>query len=80
MLDAAPGDLADVDQAVDAAEIDEGPEVHELPHHAVADLAGAERFEEFSPRLFPLALQHGPAAKTRFRRSGSASVMTQVSR
>ncbi len=42
MLDTAPSQLADVQQAVDAADVDEGPEIHQLPHHAVVNLARGE--------------------------------------
>ena len=63
MFHPAPGDLADVDQAIDAAEIDEGAEIHEFPHHAVADLARLERSEQLLPGLLPLAFQDGPAAE-----------------
>ena len=39
MVDAPPGDVGDVQQAVDAAEIDEGAVVGDVLHHAVEDLA-----------------------------------------
>ena len=60
MLDAAPGQLADVQQAVDAAEIDEGAEIHELPHHAVADLARLERVEHLLPGLLRVRVPRRP--------------------
>ena len=63
MLDPAPRQLADVQQAVDAAEVDEGPEIHQLSHHAVADLARLERVEHLLAELLALAFQHGAAAQ-----------------
>ena len=47
MFDAAPGELADVQQAIDAADIDERAEIHELADHAFVDLARRERCQQF---------------------------------
>ena len=43
VVDAAPRHVGDVQQAVDAAEVDEGAVVGEVLDHAVDDLAGRER-------------------------------------
>ena len=64
MIDAVPGQLADVDQAVHAAaDFDEGAEVHELAHHAFVDLARLERVEQFLAGFFLFPFQHGAAAE-----------------
>ena len=64
MLDAAPRQLADVQQPIDpVAQFDEGPEIHQLSHRAFIDLARSERLEEGLLLLFLLAFQHGPAAE-----------------
>ena len=64
MLDAAPRQLADVQQAIDAvAQLDKGPKIHQLSHRAFVDLAGSERLEEVLLLLLLLAFQHGPAAE-----------------
>ena len=42
MVDVAPGDLGDVDQAVDALEVDEGAEVDDVGDLALDDLAGLQ--------------------------------------
>ena len=64
MLHAGPGHLADVYQAVDAAaQIDKGPEIHQLPHHALENLARLQRTEHLLPGLLLLAFQHGAAAE-----------------
>ena len=60
MFDPAPGQLADVHQAIDAADVDEGAEIHELSHHALVDLARLKRFEQLLPRLLALAFQARP--------------------
>ena len=46
MLDAAPGQLADMHQTVDATDIDEGAEVHDLTYHALVDLANFQRGQQ----------------------------------
>src|SRR5581483_342881 len=58
-----PRELGDVHQAVDAAEVHEGPEVHDRGDRAPAALALLQRLEEL---LAPLALgllQEGPAGQ-----------------
>ncbi len=62
MADPAPGHIGDVEEAVDAAEIDEGPEVGDVLHHSRADLTDLElRLQRLALRR-PLLLQnHSPA-------------------
>src|SRR3954453_7405855 len=61
VIDAPPGDVGDVQQTIDAAEIDEGAVVGDVLHHAVDDLALFEVLHQllalFGARLF----QHGAA-------------------
>src|SRR5262249_25668479 len=55
VVDAAPGELADVDQAVGAAEIDEGAKVREVGDDALAHLADLQLVEQlFAPLRAPL--------------------------
>src|SRR6185437_15922995 len=61
MVDVAPGELADVDQAVHAVEVDEGAEVHDVRDLAVDDVAGVEAVEDLLPLLLALVLEHGAA-------------------
>ncbi|CAB4931128.1 unannotated protein [freshwater metagenome] len=46
VIDVLPGELGDVDEAVDATEIDEGAEVHDRRDDAGADLTLLELLEE----------------------------------
>ena len=63
VLDPIPTDLTDVQQAIDAPQIDERAEIAKGPHDSFADLAGGKLFEQFFLRLGLLALEHRPAAE-----------------
>ena len=56
-----PGDLGDVDQAVDAVEVDEGAEVDDVGDLALHDGAGLELVEDLLPRAAALLLEDGAA-------------------
>ena len=58
-----PGQLRDVHQTVDAAEVDEGAEVDDRGDHTLADLAGLQLGEEALPHLRLGLLQPGPAGQ-----------------
>ena len=60
MVDVLPRQLADVDQAVHAAEIDEGAEGDDRRHGALADLADLQVVEEAVTGLLLGLLQIGP--------------------
>ena len=62
MFHAVPAQLADVDQPVDAAQIDERAEILEAPHDAFADLAGSQFRHQLVALFVPFALHHGPMA------------------
>ena len=51
MVDAAPGDVGDVQQAVDAAEVDERAVVGDVLDHAVDDLAFLEVLDDLGALL-----------------------------
>ena len=61
VIDPAPGDVGDVQQAVDAAEVDEGAVVGDVLHHAVDDLALFEVLHQFLALLGARLFQHGAA-------------------
>ncbi len=61
VVDAAPGDVGDVQQAIDAAEIDEGAVVGDVLHHAVEDLAFLEALDQLGALLGAGFFQHGAA-------------------
>ena len=61
MIDPAPGDIGDVQQAVDAAEVDEGAVVGDVLDHAVDDLTFFEVLHQFLALLGSRLLQHGAA-------------------
>ena len=61
MVDVAPGKLGDVDQAVDAVEVDEGAEVDDVGDLALDDLAGLEAAEDLLADLLALLLEHRAA-------------------
>ena len=61
MVDVAPGELGDVDEAVDALEVDEGAEVDDVGDRARDDVAGREPVEDRLAHLAPLLLQHRAA-------------------
>ena len=63
MVDVLPGQLGHVDEAVHAAEVDEGAEVHDARHHAAADLAGLEVGEEVLALLLLRLLEPGPTGQ-----------------
>src|SRR5262249_31504037 len=60
--DALPADLADVEQAIDAAEIDEGAKVADVADDAGANLAFLELLPEFSPLFFAFFFEQGTPA------------------
>ena len=60
MVDPAPGHVRHVQQAVDAAEIDEGTVVGDVLDHAVDDLALLEGLQRVGAQLLPLLLQERP--------------------
>src|SRR3974390_2980723 len=61
MIDAPPGNVRDVQQAVDAAEVDEGAVVGDVLHHAVDYLTLFEVLHQFLTLLGARLLQHGAA-------------------
>ena len=63
VVDVLPRQLADVDEAVHAAEIDEGAEADDRRHRALADLADLEVVEERVARLLLRLLEVGTAAE-----------------
>ena len=58
MVDVAPRELGDVDQAVDPVEVDEGAEVHDVGDRALDDLAGLEAVQDLLANLLALLLEH----------------------
>src|SRR3954447_21680461 len=56
-----PRQLGDVDQAVDAAEVDEGAEVDDVGDLALDDQAGLQAVEDALAVLAALLLEHGAA-------------------
>src|SRR5262245_26382772 len=61
VTDAAPGHVGDVEQAVDAAEVDEGAVVSEVLHHALQDCTLAQVLEGLLLQLLTLLLEeHAP--------------------
>ena len=63
VVDVLPGQLRDVHQAVDAAEVHEGAEVHDAADHSAADLALLQRGEEVLAHLGLGLLQPRPAGQ-----------------
>src|ERR1700722_9238420 len=61
MIDAPPGDIGDVQQAVDAAEIDEGAVIGDVLNRTVDDLALFEILHQFLALLGAGLFQHGAA-------------------
>ena len=61
MIDAAPGHVGDVQQAVDAAEIDEGAVVGDVLDEAVDDLALGEAGDDVGALLGARLFEHGAA-------------------
>ena len=62
VVDALPGDVGDVEQAVEAAEVDEGAVVGDVLDHAVQDLAFRQGRQQLVALLGPALLEHGAAA------------------
>ena len=62
MADAAPAHVGDVQQAVDAAQVDERAEVGDVLDHALAELADFELLEQLRLLLGPLGLDQAAAA------------------
>src|SRR5712691_3948727 len=58
VVDVRPRELADMDQAVHAVEIDEGAEVDDVRDRAVDDVARVEAVEDRLAHLLALVLQH----------------------
>ena len=61
MVDVRPRQLGDVDQPVDAVEVHEGAEVHDVGDLALDDQAGLQAVEDLLADLLALLLQHRPA-------------------
>jgi hypothetical protein len=57
VIDASPGHVRHVEQAVDPAEVDEGAVVREVLDDAVDDLAGSQRLERRLAELLALGLE-----------------------
>ena len=63
VVDVLPRQLGDVDESVHAAEVDEGAEVDDRRHDALADLARLEVVEELLALLLLRLLQPRPAGQ-----------------
>src|SRR5206468_11978780 len=61
MIDAAPGNVGDMEQPIDAAEIDESAVIGDVLDHAAEDLALFEARNELGALLGATLLEHGPA-------------------
>src|SRR6185312_13328981 len=61
MVDAAPGDVGDMQQPVDAAEIDEGAVIGDVLHHALQHLAFLQAGDQLGAGLGAALLEHGAA-------------------
>ena len=61
MVDVRPRELGDVDQAVDAVEVDERAEVDDVRDLALDDEAGLQAVEDLLALLLALLLEHGAA-------------------
>src|SRR3954469_1835989 len=61
VVDVRPRQLGDVDQAVDAVEVDEGAEVDDVRDLALYDEAGLQAVEDALAVLAALLLEHGAA-------------------
>ena len=61
VVDVAPRELGDVDEAVHPVEVDEGAEVDDVGDRALDDVAGIEAVEDPLPLLLALFLEHGAA-------------------
>src|SRR5437660_1026431 len=47
MVDAAPGELTDVDETISAPQVHKGPKVRQIAHHTTAHFAGLQFIEQF---------------------------------
>ena len=63
MVDVAPGELGDVDEAVDAVEVDERAEVDDVGDGAGDQVAHVHAVEDLLARSAALFFEHGPAAE-----------------
>ena len=61
VIDAPPRDVGDVQQPVDAAEIDEGAVIGDVLHHAVQDLAFLQAGDQLGALLGAALFQNGAA-------------------
>ncbi len=63
MVDVRPRELGDVDEAVDAVEVDERAEVDDVGDLALDDHAGLQLVEDLLALLLALLLEHGAPAE-----------------
>src|SRR5947207_346408 len=63
VVDVAPRELRDVDQAVDAVEVHEGAEIDDVGDRALHHLTGLEAVEDLLAHFLALLLEHGAAAQ-----------------
>ena len=63
VVDVRPRELGDVDEAVDAVEVDEGAEVDDVGDLALDDHARLQLVEDLLALLLALLLEHGAAAE-----------------
>ena len=61
VVDVAPRELGDVDQAIDALQVDERAEVDDVRNHAFDHVARLKLVEDLLANLAALVLEHGPA-------------------
>jgi hypothetical protein len=61
MAHAPPGEIGDVEQAIDAAQIDESAVIGDVLDHAIDDRAFAQRLEQLGALLAHARLDHGAA-------------------
>ncbi len=62
MADAAPAHVGNVQQTVDAAQVDKRAELGNVFHHAGAQLAFLQRFQQLFLLFGPLLFDQSPAA------------------
>ena len=60
VLDAIPGEFADVNQAFGSTEVNERTKIHQLGDRAFANLAGFQLFQQLFPFLFVLPIHVSP--------------------
>ena len=73
VVDPAPGDVGDVQQAVDAAEVDERTVIGDVLDHAVDDLAFFELLDDFRTLLGARSLRGWHDATRRYCRGACPS-------